>query len=80
MLLFQKQWVLLFSKSKMATTNFRNSGGVTRQAKFIIKTKNIFSKNPGVLQTRPCSVWLAPIHYLQTRCVCTDEGRGGVFC
>ena len=48
---------------------------VTSNAKFILKTKNIFSKNPGVLQTRPCSEWLAPIHYLQTRCVRADEGR-----
>ena len=28
----------------------------------------------GVLQTRPCFDWLAPMHYLQTRCVRADEG------
>ena len=56
-------------------THFSLDKGVTCHAKLILKTKNIFSKNPGVLQTRPCSEWLAPIRNLQTRCVRADEGR-----
>ena len=47
---------------------------VSCHAKFILKTKNIFSKNPGVLQTWQCFEWLAPIRYLQTSCVRADEG------
>ena len=56
-------------------THLSLAKGVTCDAKFFIKTKNIFCKNPGVLQIWPCSEWLVPMHYLQTRCVCADEGR-----
>ena len=62
----------------------KSSGkGVARHAKFILKTKNIFSKNPGVTNpgvTRPYSEWPAPTHYLQTRFACADKGERALAC